>query len=140
MPELNGNLTLRQILTILLSNLTQKSTFHFSPDPIRDILWLAEKFERTSNSRHEFSYTSRQTYVKELVLKKYALLQTKVYPCTKASHKPYLLAPHIPIQRMQRIPQPLWILGSLSTPIQSKNSELVLLFRGGLLDQIFGYN
>lgn len=85
MPELNGNFTLRQILTILLSDLTQKPTFHLSPDPIRNILWLAEKFERTSNSLHEFSYTSRQTYVKELVLRN--------MPYCRPRYRRYISAP-----------------------------------------------
>ena len=78
MPKLNGNFTLRQILTILP---------YFRPDTNIDISFQSISYpgyssacwktERT-NSRHEFSYTSQETPCKRVCFKKYASLLTMV--------------------------------------------------------------
>ena len=82
MPKLNGNFTLRQILTILP---------YFRPDTNIAISFQSISYpgyssacwktERT-NSRHGFGYTSQETPCKRVCFKKYASLLTMVWSKT----------------------------------------------------------
>ena len=143
MPKLNGNFTLRQISNIIP---------YFRPDTKMDISFQSSYPGYSSASWKnwkDFKFSARiQLYFpidlcKRVCFKKYASLLTMVWYIKNSQKTIFFWHPTNPYSWCNRSPSLFGPGGHYLLPFNRTTvnlSDLVLLFRGGLLDQIFGYN